>query len=79
MSYPYLERIAPVVRTLLISLASIALSLVVAAIIMLLSGYDPLLAYSAMLSGAFGSTASIASTLAKSVPLMFTGLSCAVA
>ena len=79
MSQQYSERIAPIVRTLLISLASIALSLVVAAIIMLLSGYDPLLAYSAMLSGAFGSTTSIASTLAKSVPLMFTGLSCAVA
>lgn len=64
---------------LLVSVAAIVLSLVIAALIMLIAGYDPIQAYSAMLDGAFGSRNSIANTLAKSTPLIFVGLACAYA
>ena len=49
------------------------------ALILALAGYDPLEAYSALLVGAFGSKNAIANTLAKSTPLIFTGLAVAVA
>nr|WP_325258859.1 ABC transporter permease [uncultured Oscillibacter sp.] len=50
------------------------LALVVSALIMLAVGYNPLAAYRSLWDGAFGSLNSIANTLSKSVPLMFTGL-----
>lgn len=62
---------------LIVSVAAIILSFAVSALIMLLAGYDPLQAFSAMLDGAFGSLNSIANTLAKSTPLIFVGLACA--
>jgi len=49
------------------------------ALILALAGYDPLEAYSALLVGSFGSKNAIANTLAKSTPLIFTGLAVAVA
>ena len=62
-----------------VSVAAIVLSLVLAAVIMVLAGYNPIAAYSAMLDGAFGSANSIANTLAKSTPLILVGLACAFA
>lgn len=62
-----------------ISVAAIILSLVLAALIMVLAGYNPIAAYTAMLNGAFGSTNAIANTLAKSTPLLLVGLACAFA
>ena len=64
---------------LIVSVAAIILSLVVAAVIMILAGYNPLEAYAAMLDGAFGSANSIANTLAKATPLILVGLACAFA
>ena len=64
---------------LVLSVAAIVLSLVLAALIMLLSGYNPISAYSAMLNGAFGSANAVANTLAKSTPLILVGLACAFA
>lgn len=58
---------------------AILLSLVAAAVVMLIAGYQPLAAYQALIIGAFGSSASIANTLSKSIPLLFTGLSFAFA
>jgi simple sugar transport system permease protein len=49
------------------------LSLLLATIVMLIAGYDPLKAFGAMLNGAFGSANAVANTLSKSIPLMFTG------
>lgn len=46
---------------------------------MLLVGYDPLEAYSALIEGAFGSKNAFANTLSKSIPLLFTGLAVAFA
>ena len=64
---------------LLYSLAAVVLSLILATIVMLVAGYDPLRAFGAMLNGAFGSANAIANTLSKSIPLMFTGFAFAVA
>lgn len=71
------SKIMPTLNTLLVSGAAILLSLVIAAVIMAIVGYNPVEAYSAMLEGAFGSRNSIANTLAKSTPLIFVGMSCA--
>ena len=64
---------------IVLSVAAIVLSLVLASLIMVMSGYNPIVAYSAMLEGAFGSTNAIANTLAKTTPLLLVGLACAFA
>lgn len=64
---------------LLLSMAAIVLSLVVAAFIMLTVGYNPIKAYLALYDGAFGSVNAVSNTLSKSIPLMFTGLAFAFA
>jgi len=56
------------------SLISILFSFLLAAIIMLVMGYDPLKAYFYLFEGAFGSSYAISLTLSKSVPLIFVGL-----
>lgn len=53
---------------------SMLLSFIVASLIMMAVGYDPLKAYTALYTGSFGSTNAIATTLSKSIPLIFTGL-----
>ena len=49
------------------------------AIIMLLCDYDPLEAYQAAVSGAFGNSRKFGETLVKSTPFLMTGLSVAMA
>ena len=61
------------------SLAAVLLSFAVSALIMLVSGYNPALAFASMIRGSFGSANSFANTLSKSVPLIFAGLACAYA
>lgn len=73
------EKMKGILENVLISGIAILLSLVIAAVIMLLGGYDPLAAYSAMFDGAFGSFNALANTLSKSIPLLFAGLSFAFA
>jgi ABC-type uncharacterized transport system permease subunit len=60
-------------------LAALAAALVVSAIIVLVSGADPLLAFSALLQGAFGGTDSVSEVAVKTCPLLLTGLAIAVA
>lgn len=62
-----------------ISIISIVLALAVSGILISLIGESPIKAYSALFTGAFGSINSIANTLSRSVPLIFTGLSVAIA
>lgn len=69
----------PLMRELIISFAAILLSLLAASVIMLAVGYNPLSAFSALYNGSFGSVNSIANTLSKAVPLLFTGLAFAFA
>src|SRR5437763_13296698 len=55
------------------------LAFVVAAIILLLAGVDPVNAYGIMLKGAFGSLRGIADTLVKTTSLLLVSLAVAVA
>ena len=64
----------------LVSLAiSVVLALLLGAVIMLVSGHDPIAGYGAMLTGALGSQRAIGNTLAKSATLCLTGLATAIA
>ena len=54
-------------------------ALAVGAVTLMIAKISPLLAYRAMLEGAFGSTSAIGLTLQKSVPLIFAGLGVAFA
>lgn len=59
---------------LLVPLLSVLLAFLIGAIIMLAMGSNPLVAFGALFQGAFGTTASIGTTLNKSAPLIFTAL-----
>jgi len=59
---------------LFISVIALVISVIISAIIMLLCGYDPIEAYSAIFTGAFGSLRGFAQTLTQATPLIFTGL-----
>jgi ABC-type uncharacterized transport system permease subunit len=62
-----------------IPVVAVLLSLLIGAIVLLISGANPLVAYLALLKGAFGSQAAIQRTLEKATPLVFTGLAVAFA
>lgn len=59
-------------------LLAIALALLIGAAIMLLNGKNPAMGYFTLLQGALGSKYAMASTLAKTVPLILTGLATAI-
>ncbi len=64
----------------LISLAvSVLLALLLGALIMLLTGKDPLQGYAALLKGALGNPRAVGNTLARSATLFLTGLAMAMA
>ncbi len=58
----------------IISLISVLISLVVAAVVMLIIGKNPLVAYAALFYGAFGTKEAIIDNLMKTSPLILTGL-----
>ncbi len=63
----------------LISLTlSIFASLLIGALIMVANGRSPIVGYGAVIKGAFGSKYNIATTFAKTVPLVLTGLATAI-
>lgn len=62
-----------------VPLVAIVLGLIVGAIIMLLGGYDPILAYRSLLKKVFGNPYDFGETLTAITPLIFTGLSVAFA
>ena len=73
------KRILAALPTALSSVGAVAIALLVGAIIILLSGQDPLLAYSALFQGAFGGVKPVTETLVAATPLIFGGLAFAVA
>jgi general nucleoside transport system permease protein len=79
MANKHKKRLPPLAARLLYSAAAVILSLVVAAFVMLIAGYEPIKAFGAMFNGAFGSANAVANTLSKSIPLIFTGFAFAVA
>ncbi|MGC9467961.1 MAG: ABC transporter permease [Anaerolineae bacterium] len=64
---------------ILVPLISFAVSLLFGAILLAISGANPLTTYIAMLGGAFGSGYGLSEVLVKSIPLMLTGLGVALA
>lgn len=66
-------------KSYLFSLAlSILIALLIGALLMAITGYNPIRGYAAMLKGAFGSTRVFGNTLAKMLTLCLTGLATAV-
>lgn len=61
------------------SVLAIILALIVGTILILIIGESPIKAYSTLLSGALGNKQAIANTISKTIPLIFTGLSVAIA
>lgn len=66
-------------RAILIPLLALFAALLTGAVVMLLSGEDPLAAYSGLFQGAFGDGKAWSRTVRKMVPFILTGLSVAVA
>ena len=66
-------------RDSLIIVLSFAGALAVGALLLLILGIDPLEAYGAMLSGAFGTTDAVLATLARAVPLCLSALAISIA
>lgn len=73
------KRIKGFLPSLFGPVAALLLAFLVAAIVILLSGANPLVAYKSMLFGAFGSKQSIAETLVKTTPLLLCGLGLTIA
>src|ERR687893_2269816 len=65
--------------TVLSSLLAIAIALLAGAIVLALSGANPIPAYEALFSGAFGGQRELAETLVLAAPLILGGLAFAVA
>ena len=61
------------------ALIAIILGLLVGAVLIIVTGHNPIEIYGYMLKGAIGSSAAIASTLRWSTPLLLTGLAAMVA
>lgn len=72
-------QIKPLLNTLLIPLLALIVALLVGAVVMLIFGDDPLSAYRGLMLGAFGGAKAWSRTVIKMTPLIFTGLSVAVA
>jgi simple sugar transport system permease protein len=63
----------------IVPIVSFFVSLLLAAILLIVSGVSPLQTYSAMFRGAFGSLPNFQETLVKAIPLMLTGLGVSLA
>ncbi len=68
-----------VLRTVRMPLLAITTALLIGAIVMLLSGDNPLAAYWGLLRGAVGSLSALSQTIRKATPFILTGLSVAFA
>ncbi len=66
-------------RAALIPTTAVLIALLIGALIIALSGANPLIAYSALFEGGLGSTRAFARTLEKATPLIFGGLAVALA
>lgn len=63
---------------LAVSLASVLLALILSGLVILAIGVDPVSAYTALFSGAFGTLYGLSETLVKTTPLILCGLSVAL-
>ncbi|HET7095203.1 MAG TPA: hypothetical protein VFI22_17070, partial [Thermomicrobiales bacterium] len=75
----FAARVGALVPTVLSSLGAVAIALLAGGVVILLSGQDPILAYRALLEGAFAGKRPLAETLVAATPLILGGLAFAVA
>ncbi len=66
-------------REISVPLVAVLLAALIGAVILLVSGANPIEAYAALLKGAFGSFTAFGRTLEKATPLIFSGLAVAFA
>lgn len=66
-------------QNILVPLISIVLGLIVGALVMLISGYDPIAGYGALWNGIFGSSYNLGETVRTIAPYVFAGLAVAFA
>ncbi|EIT85141.1 ABC transporter permease [Fictibacillus macauensis ZFHKF-1] len=64
---------------ILVPVFSVILGLIIGAIIMLVSGYDPIAAYGALVTGVFGDSYNLGETVRTATPLILSGLAVAFA
>ena len=67
---PPLARVAPLPPAMLRPLAALGVAFAISAVLILLAGADPLKAFTAAVSGAFGSPAQVATALTKATPYL---------
>ena len=63
-----------VARTLLVPILAVLSALVAGSLIIVFAGFNPLVAYAALINGAFGSFYSISETVLRSIPFIIIGL-----
>ena len=68
-----------VLRQCFVSVSAVIAAILLGMVLILLMGQNPIVAFGALLEGAFGSANSFAETLVKVTPLLFTGMSYALA
>ena len=66
-------------RVIAVPLTAVLLALLIGAILLAVSGANPIKAYSALIDGSFGDMKAFGRTLAKATPLIFSGLAVAFA
>lgn len=66
-------------RQCLVSVSAVVVAILLGMLLILLMGKNPIVAFGALVQGAFGSASSFAETLVKVTPLLFTGMSYALA
>lgn len=66
-------------QQVVVSLLAVVVAITLGMLLILAIGFDPVKALTAMLQGAFGSTSAFGETLVKMTPLIFTGMSYALA
>jgi simple sugar transport system permease protein len=82
---PFLRKIIETIsgegfwRAILIQVAAVLLAALIGAIILIISGANPIQAYLALLDGSFGTITALGRTLEKATPLVFSGLAVAFA
>ena len=69
-----MDKVVKIAKNCIVPFISIIIAFVVGMIIMLALGVNPIVALNALFKGAFGTSASIGTTLNKSTPLIFTSL-----
>jgi ABC-type uncharacterized transport system permease subunit len=65
---------AKLLRLVGVPLLSVLFAMAIGSVLIAASGYDPVLAFTALFEGAFGSPLQIGETIMRSTPLIFTGL-----